>query len=145
MVDIRRQLFEMKLTELANRFEINGWEGPFARTPEETTQELAYQGLPVKPRWEVWMQKHSGPTVDSRNPSRTGLPLRAALWFDEGGTDDATVEGMAYRLAIAVAAREAHESLEWTRFDGALLIDPHEASEVAPASEDVAEYLRTGG
>ena len=145
MVDIRRQLFEMKLSELANRLEINGWEGPFARTPEETAQEQAYQGLPVNPRWEVWMQKRSGPTVDSRNPSRTGLPLRAALWFDEGGTDDATAEGMAYRLAIAVAARQAHEALEWTRLDGALLIDPHDVSEVGPASEDVAEYLRTGG
>jgi hypothetical protein len=145
MVDIRRQLFEMKLTELAARFEINGWEGPFARTPEETTQQQAYQGQLLNPRWEVWMQKQSGPTVDSRNPSKTGLPLRAALWFDESGTDIATVEGMAYRLAIAVAAREAHESLEWTRFDGALLIDPHEVSQVGRASEDVSEYLRTGG
>jgi hypothetical protein len=145
MVDIGRELFEMQLTELAERFEINGWEGPFARTPEETAQEQAYQGLPVNPRWEVWMQKQNGPTVDSRNPSRTGLPLRAALWFDEAGTDDATAERMAYRLAIAVAAREAHEALEWTRFDGALLIDPHEISEVGPASEKVAEYLRTGG
>jgi hypothetical protein len=145
MVDIGRQLFEMKLTELANRFEIKGWEGPFSRTPEETAQEQAYRGLPVNPRWEVWMQKQSGSTVDSRNPVRTGLPLRAALWFDERGTDDATAEGMAYRLAVAVAAREAHEALEWTRFDGVLLIDPHKDSEVGPASEDVAEYLRTGG
>lgn len=146
MVDVGRQLFEMTLADLASRFEINGWEGPFARTPEETAQEQAYQGLPVSPRWEVWMQMQSGPTVDSRNPSRSGLPLRAVLWFDDDdGTNDATVEGMAYRLAVAVAAREAHEALEWTRLDGSLLIDPHQASVVGPASRDVAEYLRSAG
>ena len=67
------------------------------------------------------------------------------LWFDDDdGTNDATVEGMAYRLAVAVAAREVHEALEWTRLDGSLLIDPHQASVVGPASRDAAEYPEVG-
>ena len=44
MVDVGRQLFDITLADLASRFEINGWEGPFARTPEETAQEQAVPG-----------------------------------------------------------------------------------------------------
>ncbi len=144
-MDVGRELFEMQLYALAERFSIRGWEGVFVTTPEETAAQQVFQGQTPNPRWEVWMQKEGHHSLDARHPSRKGVPLRAALWFDQNGADNATAESMAYRLAITVAAREAHETLEWARYDGHLLVDPHIAEEVDPASEAIAEYLRLGG
>ena len=40
-------------------------------------------------------------------------------------------KSLSYELSLAIAAQAAHEALEWLRFDGELVVDPHAPSDAA--------------
>jgi hypothetical protein len=143
-MDVARELFEIKLRDLGDRLLIRGWDGPCYFPPDERVDQYAYRGKTTAPLWEVFMEKHER-VPDSRDPTAKEAPVRAALWFSDEEAADLTVDDLAYLLALAVAGREAHEALEWTRFNKRLLIDPHRYNDQLKDAVDlIAEYLNKG-
>ncbi len=138
-------LVERHLQELATRFSHPQWEGIMLSTPEQTAQIQAANGRPVWARWEVWVEQPRVP--NSRNPSVMNGGVRAAIAFESAEDLLATpVEGIARRLTLAIAGQAAHEALEWLRFDGELVVDPHgELEALQDAAVGIAEYLLTAG
>ena len=144
MVDFARQVLDLKLADLGQRFEIRGWVGPCLSAPDETVAEYAYQGRPdlALPLWEVFMYRAGD--QDSRNPTGRKGVVRAAIRYDDAQIENVTVEELAYRLTAAVAGREAHEALEWASLDGHLPIDPHDGQQLAAAADLIADYVKKG-
>ena len=135
----------MHIQHLADRFSHPQWNGPMLSTPAETAQAQAANGQPIHPRWELWVQQSA---LNSRNPDAVNSGgVRAALAFDTADDLLATpVEGLAYRLAMAIAGQAAHEALEWVRLDGDLVIDPHgDLSALQEAADGIVAYLETAG
>jgi hypothetical protein len=111
------------------------WEGPFLQSPEDTEAMQAAHGYPIDPMWEVYVAQ-SAPS--SREDTGEDTVVRPTLGFETLAhllTHDE--RSLSYELSLAIAAQAAHEALEWLRFDGELVVDPH-----APSDADVDGIMR---
>ncbi len=71
-----------------------------------------------------------------------GAPLRALLRFEEADIFNIAPAFLAQRLAGIVAGFEAHEALEFARFDGQYAVEPHgSAEELMATATLVGDYL----
>jgi hypothetical protein len=141
-MDSERERIEKKLLELVSRFEIKGWVGPCHFTPEETVKNEAHEGRSVAPLWQVFVYREG--IQNTEDPEMIDGVVRVRFRFSEAQMEALSVEELALRLTIAVAAREAHEVLECALFDDALLLDPHNESALSSSSDLILECLRTG-
>jgi hypothetical protein len=139
-MESEQEAFKTKLRDLGDRFQIRGWDGPCAFSPKETVDEYAHQGKVAPPVWEVFMQKKDE-IPDSKDPSGPDLIARAKFRYSEAEAAAVTVEDLARDLALAVAGFEVHEVLERTTFNDQLLIDPHNAKQLAAAAETIAKNV----
>jgi hypothetical protein len=139
------QAGEAKLREFCGRFTHRFWNGPFFMPPEESAilrKALGQVGL--GPKWEVWMEKAGIP--DSLGRSVVGAPLQAALRFTDEELSAIDLEEIAWKLAAIVAGLEAHEALEFARFDDSYVVDPHgSVVELQKVADLVAQYLLSTG
>ena len=101
-------------------------------------------GQPVNPEWRIWFEQSAS---NSRNPTDKTGRVMASISFDNLDQLLANpLEAIVNKLTIAMAGQAAHEVLEWIRFDGELVFDPHNDSELLdPVADQVAAYLKTAG
>jgi hypothetical protein len=131
---------ETKLGDFCDRFSHHYWNGPFWGPPEQGAALGQALGYDSTPKWEVWMEKPGVP--DSLGRGIPGIPLRAALRFTDAEVVEMAAENLARRLAAIVAGHEAHEALEFARFDDGYVVDPHGSlDELVDVSALVTEYL----
>lgn len=73
--------------------------------------------------------------------------IRAAIGFKTvDQVLEIPVKELALRLTCAIAGQAAHEALEWIRFDGMLVVDPHgNAGVLGEAILGIADYIKTAG
>jgi len=65
--------------------------------------------------------------------------------MDDVAAAEISIEALAFQLTAAIAGREAHEALEFARFDGQPAVDPHGSKAVlGEVGVLIAQYL-TGG
>lgn len=137
---IHRALLSDKLSSICKQTKARGWEGPKFTAPEDTLEHQQRFGTPIRPKWELWMEKPGVP--NSYPPHEIGQPIRAAVYLTDTEVANLTGEVIAFRLAAAVAGREAHEALEWFWFERQRVADPH-GDLLGLVAEGVANYLRT--
>jgi hypothetical protein len=114
------------------------WEGPFLQSPEETAAMQAAHGYPIDPMWEVFVAQS---VPNSREDTGEDTVVRSTLGFENLAhllTHDE--RSLSYELSLAIAAQAAHEALEWLRFDGELVVDPHAPSNAA--IDGIVRYLK---
>jgi hypothetical protein len=136
------EAFLTKLRDLGDRFQIRGWDGPCAFSPEETVKEYAHQGKIAPPVWEVFMQKKDD-IPDFRDPAGPDLIARGKVRYSDARAAAITVEDLAKDLALAVAGLAVHEVLEGTTFNGRLLINPHNADQLAAVAPLITKNVLT--
>ncbi len=72
-------------------------------------------------------------------------PVPAAFRLDNDQAVRIPIEVLANKVCAAIAGRAAHEILEFVRFDGDFVVDPHgSAAQIAGIAELVTEYLVHG-
>jgi hypothetical protein len=141
--DIVRDLITRKLDELARRFQIFGWEGPFYSPPEATVAYYARFGKEVEFVWEVWFQLTYSP--DSENPDRIGEPTRASVALSDTDLLKMDIPAIAKKVTMAAAGRAVHETFEWAKLDGERILNPHaRPEELHETASKVYEYLMKG-
>jgi len=141
-VDERRDRFEKKVAQLKERFRIEGWKGPFRYTPKQT--DAKYPELPPhEPSWMVYMEKR-GLVKDFHNPSAPKRRERVKFLIPETDMDKYSEELLALKLAIGVAGRAAHDSLDGTFLDDEVMVSPHSRLQVEDIAPLVLACLLTG-
>lgn len=135
-----RGALEAKLQDFKGRYHHLSWNGPFSSNPEETRALAQVLGTVAgETSWEIWMEK---PGVPHSWTGQVGAPLRAAVQFDEADLAASSPEYLAFKLTAAIAGMEAHEALEFARFDGAYAVNPHGSGEqLGLLGALVTEYL----
>jgi hypothetical protein len=136
----RRSRIEAKLEDFCHRFRHGYWDGPFFHSPEAAVALGKRIGMPAPAEWEVWLAK-SG-VSDSLGRGLIGVPLRAAIHLPDDEVLGLSQAEIARRLAAAVAGHEAHEALEFSRFDDERVVNPHgSAAELEGVGQDVTTFL----
>jgi hypothetical protein len=138
-VGIHEDLIQMKFEELKGHLVAPYWGDPVLMTPDEVAAFQRERGLPIERSWTICIEPVTQP-LDSRNPEVTGK-IQAAIAFNTEDILRLSVEDIANRLALSMAGRTAHETLEWIRFDDELVIDPHVPTNHAEIAEWFGWYL----
>ena len=129
-----------KFTEFCERFSHQFWTGPFFHDPLQTVALGQALGQDAPPTWELWLEKAGVP--DSWGRVLVGAPLRAAIRLDPEDAANVSFEHLMRMVVAAIAGIEAHEALEFARFDGLYAVDPHgSAAELKHIGGLITEYL----
>jgi hypothetical protein len=105
------------------------WQGPFLQSPAETAAMQAAHGYSIDPMWEVFVAQS---VPSSRDDAGEDTVVRPTLGFESlAHLLTHNEKSLSYELSLAIAAQAAHEALEWLRFDGELVVDPHAPSDAA--------------
>jgi len=131
-----------KLADFCDRFTHAYWKGPFFHGKTETDAPGNPVDHEASPEWEIWVEKSD--VSDSWGRGVIRAPLRASIRLDHADAAAASVEHLARMMVAAIAGFEAHEAMEFARFDGIYVINPHgSAAELEQIGEEVARYLKS--